>query len=257
MKTSSSALALAIMAATYTSTASGHDHHENEKDMPAASMKGSVGKEKGGEERRPSLRSLKKKDTADYSWLVGKYDSCTKTDMTLNEGEGVIVREDIPCVAGEELTIAAFGSTTNNRIFQANYINPALPCASLGLFGLECPETFDTNIPIIGSKTTTIRYELEGVGSYAKQQADQIVFVTDHFQFLKVVNGTNEWVDSFNSNGEEIDVMTCLRLKDDRQLTCDHRFQFTTLDDYSYVPGILGPHFQTLGSWFWEEAAAE
>jgi len=38
------------------------------------------------------------------------------------------------------------------------------------------------------------------VHSYAQQQADQIVFITDHFQYLKVVNGADEWVDSFSSD---------------------------------------------------------
>ena len=61
----------------------------------------------------------------------------------------------------------------------------------------------------------------ELVHSYAQQQADQIVFVTDHFQ-----NDADEWVDSFPSDTVEIDVMTIFRVKDKKQFVCDFRFQY-------------------------------
>ena len=60
----------------------------------------------------------------------------------------------------------------------------------------------------------------ELVHSYAQ------LFVTDHFQYLKVVNDADEWVDSFSSDMEAVDVMTCFRVKDIKQLVCDFRFQY-------------------------------
>ena len=257
MKTSSTALALAIMAATSTSTAYVHDRREYEKEKHAAAtamkMKGSSadGKQTLNEENRQNLRSLKKKKVAsDYSWLVGTYDSGRMSWLGLNEGVGVTKGEDAPSNAG--LDIAAFEGTTTNRIFQAHLTFQAHPCKLLDLTEDECPGTATSPNPLVGDETTTIMYEMEGVGSYASQQADQIVFVTDHFQYLKVVNGTNVWVDSFSADTDEIDVMTCFRMKGDEQLSCDFRLHFVLAEGVEN-PNLLGPHFQSVGSVLWEE----
>jgi len=132
---------------------------------------------------------------------------CTNSRIFLNEGVGVTVHE--------ELTIARLRRHhTSNRVFQAVYLRPV---------PRRVPR--DEHHP----STTTIKYEFGGVGigSYCdQQQADQIVFVTDHFQYLKVVNDADGWVDSFSSDTEETDVMTCFRLKDKKQPVCDFRFQY-------------------------------
>mmetsp|Transcript_15514 Transcript_15514/g.23082 ORF Transcript_15514/g.23082 Transcript_15514/m.23082 type:complete len:258 (+) Transcript_15514:934-1707(+) len=255
MKTSSTALALAIMAAT--STAYVHDRqyeHEKHAAVTAMKMKGSSidGKQMLNEASRQNLRSLKKKKVAsDYSWLVGTYDSGTMSWLSLNEGVGVMKGEDVP--GNAELDIAAFQGTTTNRIFQAHLTFQAHPCKLLGLTEDECPETSISPNPVVGNQTTAIMYEFEGVGSYASQQADQMVFVTDHFKYLKVVNGTNVWVDSFSADTDEIDVMTCFRMKGDEQLPCDFRLQFVLAEGVT-GPNLLGPHFQSVGSVLWEES---
>lgn len=82
------------------------------------------------------------------------------------------------------------------------------------------------------------------------------MFVTDHFQYFKVVNGTNEWVDSFSADTDEIDVMTCFRMKGDKQLPCDFRLQFVLAEGVA-GPNLLGPHFQSVGSVLWEESEGE
>ena len=257
------------MAATSTSTAYNvHDRREYENEKHAAAtatatatamkMKGSSADGKKmlneDEERRPnlSLRSLKKKKQVakDYSWLVGSYDSFTTSWLILNEGVGFMKEEDAP--GNAELDIVAFEGTTTNRIFQAHWALRAWPCSLMGLTEDECPETATSPLPLVGDRTTTIMCEMEGVASYASQQAGQIVFVTDHFKYLKVVNGTNEWVD-FSSATDEIDVMTCFRMKDDKQLTCDFRLQFVLAEGVT-VPNLLGPHFQSIGSTVWAES---
>eukprot|EP00985_Skeletonema_marinoi_P021925 scaffold13693_cov114-Skeletonema_marinoi.AAC.3 len=235
MKTSSTALALAIMAATSTSTAYVHDRreyeHEKHTAVTAMKMKGSSadGKQRLNEESRQNLRSLKKKK---------------------NEGVGIVKGEDAP--GNAELDIAAFEGTTTNRIFQAHLTFQAHPCKLLDLTEDECPGTATSPNPLVENRTTTIMYEFEGVGSCASQQADQIVFVTDHFQYLKVVNGTNVWVDSFSADTDEIDVMTCFRMKGDEQLSCDFRLHFVLAEGVEN-PNLLGPHFQSVGSVLWEE----
>jgi len=194
----------------------------------------------------------------DYSWILGTYDTCTRTTVSLNEGiappRGII--EDEPCRVGENLTIALLKGTTSGRILQANYTNPGIPCVALNLTDDECPQTYPLNSPFYGNQTTTIRYEMEGVGSYAPQQANQLSFNTDHYQFLKVVDGELVWITSFTVE-EDIDIMTCFKMSDERELVCDGQYQDNSFLDVTGAPGIYGPHFQNLGSWLWTESETE
>ena len=210
---------------------------------------------------RRQTKSGKSNVAPDYSWILGTYDTCTRTTVSLNEGKvppsGRSIVEDEPCRVGENLTIAIQNGSTSGRILQANYTNPGIPCVALNLTDDECPKTYPLNSPFYGNQTTTIRYEMEGVGSYAPQQANQLSFNTDHFQFLKVEDGELVWITSFTEFQEDIDVMTCFKMSDERELVCDGQYQDSSVLDFAGVPGIYGPHFQNLGSWLWTESETE
>eukprot|EP00984_Skeletonema_dohrnii_P020253 scaffold9816_cov99-Skeletonema_dohrnii-CCMP3373.AAC.7 len=85
---------------------------------------------------------------------------------------------------------------------------------------------------------------------------DQIVFGTDQYQYLKVLNDADEWVDSFSSDTEENDVMTCFRMKDKSSLFATSGFNTTAVEDFP-GPGFIGLHFMTVGSKLWEEGDIE
>eukprot|EP00985_Skeletonema_marinoi_P027277 scaffold22152_cov73-Skeletonema_marinoi.AAC.1 len=109
-------------------------------------------------------------DASDYSWLLVLALLCTKS---------------LPSPAFEA-TLATGCSRPSISDQSLAYYFP------FGLTDDECPEICKHH-----PSTTTIKYEFGGVGigSYCdQQQADQIVFVTDHFQYLKVVNDSDEWV---------------------------------------------------------------
>ena len=212
---------------------------------------------------RRQTKSGKNEVAADYSWLAGTYDSCTRTTISANEGyvppRGIV--EEAPCKPGENLTIAILSGAaeSRSRIYQAIYTNPGVPCLALNLTDAECPNTLAINSPIYGNRTSTVRYEMEGVGSYAPQQADVMDFVTDHYQYIKVVDGKYEWIDSFydDSLQSDSDILKCFRLRDE-QLACDGQFNDLSIADLSdVVPFIRGKHFQNLGSWLWEESETE
>lgn len=261
MKIHPLALASITVAATVTSFTSAASASAVEKKPADANGNGAEAENPVGLALRGRrLAKSGKSDVApDYSWILGTYDTCTRTTVSLNEGisppRGII--EDEPCRVGENLTIALLNGTTSGRILQANYTNPGIPCVSFNLTDDECPQTYPLNSPFYGNQTTTIRYEMEGVGSYAPQQADQLSFNTDYFQFLKVVDGELVWITSFTEFDEDIDILTCFKMSDERQLVCDGQYQDNSVLDFAGVPGIYGPHFQNLGSWLWTESETE
>lgn len=154
----------------------------------------------------------------DHSWVKGNYTKCTRTLITLQDGEVDDQVEDQDCTGVHTFAIESLNDSS--RMYMVTFmVLGGNPCYAIGLTDAECPNT--TRPGFVDSRSL-----YKGVASYRPSVKDEITFYTDHQEvLLKNTNsGELEWVQLGNPIEEDVSTLTCERLEDypdGRTIACD------------------------------------